>query len=87
MTKLWVFLQQAQPRIMVNQHVSTMCIKVKRNQEKNKTKSEDKIIRYISNLSKQEENYYKPVRVFNFHSNNYIENETNGDRNKTLSTK
>ena len=41
---------------MVNQHVSTICIKVKRNQEKNKTKSEDKIIRYISNLSKQEEN-------------------------------
>ena len=55
MTKLWVFLQQAQRRIMVNQHVSTICIKVKRNQEKNKTKSEDKIIRYISNLSKQEE--------------------------------
>ena len=55
MRKLRVFLQQAQPRIMVNQHVSTMCIKVKRNQEKNKTKSKDKIIRYISNLSKQEE--------------------------------
>ena len=55
MRKLRVFLQQPQPRIMVNQHVSTMCIKVKRNQEKNKTKSKDKIIRYISNLSKQEE--------------------------------
>ena len=55
MRKLRVFLQQAQPRIMVNQDVSTMCIKVKRNQEKNKTKSKDKIIRYISNLSKQEE--------------------------------
>ena len=30
-------------------------------------------------------NYYKPVRVSNFCSNNYIEYESNGDRNKTLS--
>ena len=30
-------------------------------------------------------NYYKPVRVNNFWSNNYIEYERNGDRNKTLS--
>ena len=28
---------------------------------------------------------YKPVRVNNFWSNNYIEYESNGDRNKTLS--
>ena len=27
----------------------------------------------------------KPVRVYNFWSNNYIEYESNGDRNKTLS--
>ena len=32
-----------------------------------------------------EENYYKPIRVSNFWSNNYIEYESNGDRNKTLS--
>ena len=30
----------------------------------------------------EEENYYKPVRVSNFWSNNYID-----DRNKTLSIK
>ena len=30
-------------------------------------------------------NYYQPVRVSNFRSNNYIEYESNSDRNKTLS--
>ena len=34
---------------------------------------------------KKEENYHKTVRVSNFWSNNYIEYEGNGDRNKTLS--
>ena len=33
----------------------------------------------------EEENYYKPVIVSNFLSNNYIEYESNDDRNKTLS--
>ena len=33
----------------------------------------------------EEENYYKPVRVIIFWSNNYIEYESKGDRNKTLS--
>ena len=35
----------------------------------------------------EEENYYKPVRVSNFWSNNYIEYESSGDRKKTLSIK
>ena len=30
---------------------------------------------------------YKPVRVSNFWSKNYIEYESNGDRNKTLLVK
>ena len=34
---------------------------------------------------KKKENYYKPVRVSNFSSNNYIEYESNGKRNKILS--
>ena len=34
---------------------------------------------------KEKENYYKPVKVSNFWSNNYIEYESKGDRNKTLS--
>ena len=36
-------------------------------------------------MKKKEENYYKPVRVSNFQSSNYIEYKSNGDRNKTLS--
>ena len=44
------------------------------------------MIRDIRNLFEhEEENYYKPVRVRNFWSNNYIEFESNGDRNKILS--
>ena len=46
----------------------------------------DKIIRDIKNLFKlEEENYYKPVRVGNFWSSNYIEYDSNSNRNKTLS--
>ena len=46
------------------------------------------MLRDIKNLfehEKEEENYYKPVRVSNFWSNNYIKYESNGDENKTLS--
>ena len=49
----------------------------------------DKIIRDTQNLfeHKEEENYYKPVRVSNFRSSNYIEYKSTNDRNKTLSVK
>ena len=42
-------------------------------------------INYINNLFEEEEevDYYKPIIVGGFHSNNYIEYESNGDRNKT----
>ena len=46
------------------------------------------MLRDIKNLFEHEEeveNYYKPVRVSNIWSNNYIEHESKGDRNKTLS--
>ena len=45
------------------------------------------MLRDIKNLFEHEEeveNYYKPVRVSNIWSNNYIEHESKGDRNKTL---
>ena len=47
----------------------------------------DKVIRYLRNLfeHEEEENCFKPVRVGNFWSNNYIEYESNGDTNKSLS--
>ena len=54
--------------------------------DKETKRIKDRILRYIKNLFEhEEENYYKPVRVSSFWSNNYIEYESNGDRNKTLS--
>ena len=65
-------------------------IKDKRNLfrlEKETKAIKDRILRDIKNLfeHEEEENYYKPVRESYFWSNNYIEYESNGDRNKTLS--
>ena len=46
----------------------------------------DRKLRDIKNLFEHEkENYYKPVRVDNFWSNNYLYYESNGESNKTLS--
>ena len=48
--------------------------------EKETKAIEDRILRDIKNLfehEKEEENYYKPGRVNNFWSNNYIEYESN----------
>ena len=47
----------------------------------------DRIIKDIKNLFESEENYYKPVRVGNLYSQNYIEYESNVGRNKILSAK
>ena len=45
--------------------------------------------RNIRNIveNEEEENYYKPVKVSNFWSNNYLEKERYGDINKTLLVK
>ena len=57
--------------------------------KKRETKAnKGRILRDMKNLfehEKEEENYYKQVRVNNFCSNNYIEYESNSERNKTLS--
>ena len=48
----------------------------------------DIVLRNIKNLfeyEKQEENYYKPVRVNSFWSNNCIEYKSNSDKDKILS--
>ena len=56
--------------------------------EKENEVIKDRIIRDNSNLfDEEEENYYKPVRVGNFWSNNYIEYETNSNRNKIVAFK
>ena len=45
----------------------------------------DKIVRDIRNLFEYEEkDYYQPLGLYNFWTNNYIEYESNSDRNKTL---
>ena len=46
-----------------------------------------RIIRDIKILIGQEKTYYKPVRAINFLDSNYIEYESNGDRNKVVSIK
>ena len=56
--------------------------------EKETKAVKDIILRDIKNLfkhEKEEENFYKPVRVSNFWRNNYIQYKSNSDRNKTLS--
>ena len=55
---------------------------------KKETKAiDDRIITDTWNISEQQEENYKPVRVGCFYSNNYIEYESNGHRSKTLSIK
>ena len=62
---------------------------------KNKKQSEDKVIRAIEDrimrvireIFKQEEDYYKPVWVCIFYGNNYVEYESSCDINKILSIK
>ena len=55
--------------------------------EKETKEIKDRILRDIQNLFEyeKEENYDKQVRVSNVCSNNYIEYESNSDRNKTVS--
>ena len=58
-------------------------IKVIRNlfRQKKETKTiKNRILRDIKNLfeHEEEENHYKPVRIYNFWSNNYIEYKNNG---------
>ena len=53
--------------------------------EKENKEIKNRVIRDIRNLFEhKEENCYKPVRVGNFWRNNYIEQKSNGDKNKTL---
>ena len=56
-------------------------------QEKQTKPIKNRILRDIKNLfeHEEEENYYRPVRVSNLWSNNYMEYESNDGRNKTVS--
>ena len=50
-----------------------------------KIKKENKAIRDISTLFEKPDDYYKPIRVDNYWNKDYIEYESNGDKNKYLS--
>ena len=53
---------------------------------KEKEANKNRIIKDIRNLFEhEEEGYYKPVSVSKSCGNNYIEYESNGERNKTIS--
>ena len=43
------------------------------------------IIRNLFEHEGQEENFYKPVKVSNFWSNNYIDYESKGEKKNTIS--
>ena len=95
-----VFLK---PSIIVNQNVSKLCMKVKRNNQKKaiqsiknlfKIKNENKAIQYriirdIRTLfEKQEEtDFYKRIRAGNFWNKNSVKYQSSGDTNKNLSMK
>ena len=69
-------------------HTSIKDIRNLFRREKETKEVKDRPLRDIKNLfehEKKEENCYKPARVNNFWSNNYIEYENNDNRNKTLS--
>ena len=74
----------------LKKELNYVAIKIIRNifrLEKGTKAIKDRIFRDIKNLFVHEEgkeNYYKPVRVSNFLSNNYMEYKSNGDRKKTL---
>ena len=55
--------------------------------EKSTKANKDRILRDIKNLPEheEEENYYKPVRVGYFWSKNFIEYESNSNKNNTPS--
>ena len=63
-------------------HTGVKDIKIFLKKEKETKAIKNTIIRDIKNLFEHEkENYYKPVRVNNFWSSNYIEYESYGDIN------
>ena len=69
-------------------HTSSKDIKNFFRWEKETKEIKDRILRDIQNLfehKKEEKKYYKPVRANIFCSNNFIEYESNGDRNEILS--
>ena len=82
---MWVFWEQKQLRIIVNQAGP----RVYKGQKIIKT-IEDKIIsntRKVSEQEEEEEDYYKLEKVDKFYSSSFIIYQSRDDKNKTLSIK
>ena len=79
---LWTEKKPSKPR-MQNQFEKINIFTSMRNGFK--IKKENKAIRDISTLFEKQDDCYKPKRVDNYWNNNYIEYESNGDKNKYLS--
>ena len=58
--------------------------KIDKKQEHNERLIKDRIIRDIGSLFEQQEDYYEHKRESNFGNYSYIENESNGDKNRNL---
>ena len=71
----------------VMKEIDGTAIKGVRNLFRLKKEIDDRIAKDIRNTFRLKaiKDYYKPVTVGNFWSNNYTQYESNGDRNKTLS--
>ena len=79
-------MKDVRSHLRLKKEIDGNTVKDIRNLFRPKKKYLDRTISYIGNLFEyEEENYYKPVRINNFWSNNYIEFESNSDKNKTLS--
>ena len=73
-------------KIKKNNNIIKDIRKLSRLKKENKAKK-NRVNRDIGKVFEleEEDSYYKPLRVGTFWGNNYIEYESNGDRNKTLS--
>ena len=58
---------------------------LEKKKEHNERLIKDGIVNNIRRLFDQDEDYYVPKSVNNFWNNNYIEYESNGDKNRNLS--
>ena len=56
-------------------------------QKKEDNSIKEKTLRDIRTLFEPEEDYYEPIQICNAFDDNYIEYESNGDKDKTLSIK
>ena len=87
--KIKKIIKDVRNLLILKSEVDDAIIKYIRNLFRLKKENElikERIVKGIRNLLEHEkEDYYKAVTVSNFWSNNHIECESNGDRDKTLS--